>query len=75
MPTPPIYNDEVLLGQNGEVETYVDDLQPEVIVVAADAQAQFPEIQTLLATSRYQRMFESDPEVVWIRSDVVPQLP
>jgi 4-amino-4-deoxy-L-arabinose transferase-like glycosyltransferase len=75
MPTPPIYNDEVLLGQNGEVETYVDDLQPEVIVVAADAQAQFPEIQKLLATSRYQRVYQSDPEVVWVRSDVVPQLP
>jgi 4-amino-4-deoxy-L-arabinose transferase-like glycosyltransferase len=75
MPTPPIYNDEVLLGINGEVEMYVDDLQPEVIVVTSDAGAQFPEIQKLLATSRYQRMYEVDPEVVWVRSDVVSQLP
>ena len=75
MPTPPIYNDEVLLGINGEVETYVDGLQPEVIVVAADAKAQFPEIQKLLIASRYQAVYAIDPEVVWVRTDVVGQLP
>ncbi len=75
MPTPPIYNDEVLLGINGEVEAYVDALQPEVIVVAADTKAEYPEIEKLLVTSRYQAMYASDPEVVWVRTDVVPQLP
>jgi len=75
MPTPPIYNDEVLLGINGEVETYVEDLQPEVIVVAYDAEQQFPEIQKLLLTSEYQREFVSDAEMVWVRSDVAAQLP
>lgn len=75
MPTPPIYNDEVLLGINGEVETYVEDLQPDVIVVAYDAEQEFPEIQKLLLSSEYQREFVSDPEMVWVRSDVAAQLP
>jgi 4-amino-4-deoxy-L-arabinose transferase-like glycosyltransferase len=75
MPTPPIYNDEVLLGNNGPVAKYVEDLDPDVIIVASDAAQQFPEIQTLLQGSKYEVAFQSDPDVVWVRADIVPSLP
>jgi len=75
MPTPPIYNDEVLLGQNGPVATAVAKLSPTLIIVSADAVKQFPEIRGLLDGRTYQLEFVSAPGSVWVRSDAVASLP
>ena len=53
MPTPPIYNDEVLLGYGGPVEQYVAEQRPALIIVDAQAQVLFPEIGKLLAGGEY----------------------
>ncbi|TME48977.1 MAG: hypothetical protein E6I55_03390 [Chloroflexi bacterium] len=74
VPTPPIYNDEVLLGINGQVAAYVASLQPDVIVTSTDAVQEFPEIQSVLKTG-YVAMFFTDPDTVWVRADVASQLP
>ena len=74
MPTPPIYNDEVLLGINGQVAAYVAGLRPVVIVTSVDALQQFPEIMPVL-TARYVQSFSSLPDAVWVRADVASQLP
>jgi 4-amino-4-deoxy-L-arabinose transferase-like glycosyltransferase len=68
MPTPPIYNDEVLLGNNGPVATAVAALSPTLIIVSDDAQLQWPEINTVLHGGTYQRVFGSGPVAVWVRS-------
>jgi hypothetical protein len=73
MPTPPIYNDEVLLGQNGQVATYVSNLKPVVIVTSTDALAEFPEIQKVLDAG-YVSSFWFYPNTVWVRADIAPQL-
>ncbi|HEX6538653.1 MAG TPA: glycosyltransferase [Candidatus Dormibacteraeota bacterium] len=74
MPTPPIYNDEVLLGQNGQVSDYVANLNPMIIVTSTDALAEFPEIQKLLSAN-YISSFWYYPDTVWVRADVAAQLP
>jgi 4-amino-4-deoxy-L-arabinose transferase-like glycosyltransferase len=74
MPTPPIYNDEVLLGENGPVATYVANLNPQVIVTSVDAVVEFPEIQKLLG-SNYVSSFWYYPDTVWVRADLATQLP
>ena len=74
MPTPPIYNDEVLLGQNGEVSTYVASLNPQVIVTSTDALGEFPEIDKLLS-SNYVSSFWYYPDTVWVRADLATQIP
>ena len=74
MPTPPIYNDEVLLGQNGPVATYVANLNPQVIVTSVDALVEFPEIQKLLS-SNYVASFSYDPDTVWVRADLATRIP
>ena len=74
MPTPPIYNDEVLLGQNGPVAAYVANLDPDVIVTSADALAEFPEIQQLLS-GKYVSSYGYYPDAVWVRADLVSRLP
>ena len=68
MPTPPIYNDEVLLGNRGEVETAVEALKPALIIVAEDSRTEFPEIGPLLDGSRYQQVFTSGPDEIWLRT-------
>lgn len=73
MPTPPIYNDEVLLGINGEVAQYVSNLDPVVIVTSTDALAEFPEIQKVLSAN-YVGSFWYYPNTVWLRADVATQL-
>ena len=75
MPTPPIYNDEVLLGYGGPVEEYVANKRPVLIVVDAGGQKLFPEIGKLLAGGEYVKEFESYPDSVWVRADVAQHLP
>lgn len=74
MPTPPIYNDEVLLGTNGQVAEYVSSLNPVVIVTSTDAVDEFPEIDKVL-TAGYVASFWYYPNTVWVRADVATQLP
>jgi len=74
MPTPPIYNDEVLLGINGPVADLVDTLSPTLIIVSDDAAVQFPEIKSLLDGSKYLQVYASAPDTVWLRGDVVASL-
>ncbi|MGA8666422.1 MAG: hypothetical protein WB804_06095, partial [Candidatus Dormiibacterota bacterium] len=75
MPTPPIYNDEVLLGSGGPVETYVAAKRPVLIVVDAVAQALYPEIGKLLTGGEYVNEYESYPDTVWVRADSAQNLP
>jgi hypothetical protein len=75
MPTPPIYNDEVLLGYGGPVEQYVAGERPVLIVVDSHAQVLFPEIGTLLTGGEYVAEYASSPDTVWVRADRVTQLP
>lgn len=74
MPTPPIYNDEVLLGINGPVATYVAGMQPVVIITSLDAVQEFPEIEGVL-NSGYTATYFTFPDTVWVRADVASQLP
>ncbi|HVC41044.1 MAG TPA: glycosyltransferase family 39 protein [Candidatus Saccharimonadales bacterium] len=75
MPTPPIYNDEVLLGHGGPVEEYVANQRPELIIVDAVAQQLFPEIGKLLAGGEYVNKYVSYPDTVWVRADSAQTLP
>jgi 4-amino-4-deoxy-L-arabinose transferase-like glycosyltransferase len=75
MPTPPIYNDEVLLGYGGPVEQYVANQRPVLIVVDAQAQVLFPEIGKLLAGGEYVDEYHSSPDTVWVRADSAQNLP
>ena len=69
MPTPPIYNDEVLLGYGGPVERYVARKRPVLIVVDSGAQLLFPEIDLLLDSGEYVDKYRSGPDTVWVRAD------
>jgi 4-amino-4-deoxy-L-arabinose transferase-like glycosyltransferase len=75
MPTPPIYNDEVLLGSGGPVETYVAAKQPVLIMVDVKSQVLFPEITTLLNSGEYIDEYQTYPYTVWVRADSVSRLP
>ncbi len=67
MPTPPIYNDEVLLGNNGPVADAVAIMKPTLIIVSTDAENQWPEISTVLDSGAYQRVFGSGAFSIWLR--------
>ncbi len=66
LPTAPIYNDEVLYGQNGPVAERVAELQPEMIITSGYAVIEFPEINPLLRR-HYHRVFRSGVDSVWLR--------
>ncbi len=68
MPTPPIYNDEVLLGNNGPVAAQVAQINPTLIIVSDDASVQFPEIGTVIGAGNYQLEYNSGPVAVWVRN-------
>ncbi|HUZ86761.1 MAG TPA: glycosyltransferase family 39 protein [Candidatus Baltobacterales bacterium] len=67
MPTPPIYNNFVLLGNHGEVSTFVEGAQPEVIVTNDLDTASFPEIMPLLFRD-YTEVFGAGLDHVWVRN-------
>jgi 4-amino-4-deoxy-L-arabinose transferase-like glycosyltransferase len=75
MPTPPIYNDEVLLGSGGPVETYVAMKQPVLILVDIKSQVLYPEITKLLAGGEYIEEYQTYPYTVWVRRDSVSHAP
>ena len=70
LPTPPIYNDEVLLGETGQVAQRVRELRPELIVTDASSVAEFPDITPVLEAG-YTQVARSGGEIVWLRNDVV----
>ena len=74
LPTPPIYNDQVLLGFSGPVAQAVANARPVVIVTSQDSVEQYPEIATLLDGVQYINEFQSYPDAVWVRSDVAAHL-
>jgi hypothetical protein len=69
LPTAPIYNDQVLLGSNGEVTNRVRALRPSIILAEVDDLAYFPEITTLLR-SDYREVFSSTVDHVYLRNDL-----
>ena len=74
LPTPPIYNDQVLLGFGGPVEEAAANARPVVIVTSQDAVQQYPEIAQLLDGVLYIHKFQSYPDAVWVRADVAANL-
>ena len=75
MPTPPIYNDEVLLGQHGPVAEYVDGLRPDLLIVSDSDRRTFSEVNRLLDGALYARAFISGPYTVWVRDGVLTPTP
>ena len=70
MPTPPIYNDEHLLGYQGPVAQKVADLEPALVITESQSVASWPEIDPVLAAG-YKNVDESGSEIVWLRDDLV----
>jgi 4-amino-4-deoxy-L-arabinose transferase-like glycosyltransferase len=68
LPTPPIYNDEVLLGHTGQVAETVAQIDPEIIITTTDALTGFPEVLPLL-TSNYRVVDQESTVMVWLRDD------
>jgi len=69
LPTAPIYNNEVLLGSNGEVTNRVRALRPAIILAESDDLANYPEIEVLLK-SDYREVFSSTVDHVMLRDDL-----
>jgi hypothetical protein len=63
-----LYNDEVLLGAQGQVTQAVAVVGPDMIITSDDALANFPEVQPLL-TSRYRVVDREQWNTVWLRDD------
>jgi hypothetical protein len=70
LPTPPIYNDEHLLGYDGPVAQRVADLEPALVITDGESLTSWPEISPVLATG-YEQVDESGSEIVWLRDDLV----
>ena len=70
LPTPPIYNDEVLLGYSGPVAEEVAALGPVLVITEGSARTAYPEIDSVLS-SAYQQTDEVGSEIVWVRNDMV----
>jgi hypothetical protein len=70
LPTPPIYNDETLLGNYGPVARRVAALAPEVVVTEGSSRQSYPEINSVL-TAGYQEVDQSGTEIVWVRNGAV----
>jgi len=70
LPTPPIYNDEHLLGSDGPVAERVAELEPALVITDGDSVTNWPEISSVLATG-YTQVNQSGTEIVWLRDDLV----
>ena len=66
LPTGPIYNNFVLLGQTGQVSRRVRELSPDVIVASVHELHAFPEIADVLA-DEYQPVYSAGQDSVWLR--------
>jgi 4-amino-4-deoxy-L-arabinose transferase-like glycosyltransferase len=70
LPTPPIYNDEHLLGYDGPVAQRVAELEPALVITDGDGVTDWPEISSVLAAG-YEQVNQSGSEIVWLRDDLV----
>ena len=70
LPTPPIYNDEHLLGYDGPVAQRVAELEPALVITDGGSVANWPEITSVLAIG-YTQVNQAGSEVVWLRDDLV----
>ena len=70
LPTPPIYNDEALLGNYGPVARRVAELDPEVVVTEGASRKSYPEINSVL-TAGYREVDQSGTEIVWVQDGMV----
>jgi 4-amino-4-deoxy-L-arabinose transferase-like glycosyltransferase len=70
LPTPPIYNDEVLLGFDGPVAQRVAALQPDIVITEGESVSQWPEITSVL-TAGYTEVDQAGAEAVWVRDNMV----
>ena len=70
LPTPPIYNDEALLGNYGPVARRVTELDPEVVVTEGASRKSYPEINSVL-TAGYREVDQSGTEIVWVQDGMV----
>lgn len=66
LPTPPIYNDESLLGNHGPVARRVAALDPEVVITEGSSRQSYPEINAVL-TAGYREVDQSGTEIVWVQ--------
>jgi 4-amino-4-deoxy-L-arabinose transferase-like glycosyltransferase len=73
LPTPPIYNDEVLLGSDTQLGHDVGSLAPQIVITEGVARLQWPSINGVLS-SAYQAVEQSGDEIVWVRDDLVTSL-
>ena len=74
MPTPPIYNDAVLLGSWDATAQRIAALDPVIVVTEGTTISAYPQIQPLL-TSAYQACEQNGSEIVWVRNDIARALP
>jgi 4-amino-4-deoxy-L-arabinose transferase-like glycosyltransferase len=70
MPTPPIYNDAVLLGSPSSAADQVAAWEPELVISEGASEAEFPEIDKVLADG-YQELYSAGSERVWVRDNAV----
>ena len=70
LPTPPIYNDEQLVGDDGPLVAKVADLDPAIVITEGSARHAYPEINSVL-NDGYTDVDESGSEIVWLRNDLV----
>jgi hypothetical protein len=75
LPTPPIYNVEVLLGSDLQVGATVASLDPQLIVTEGSARSALPSINGVLSAG-YAAMARSNDgnEIVWVRDDLAASI-
>ncbi|HXZ99780.1 MAG TPA: glycosyltransferase family 39 protein [Candidatus Binatia bacterium] len=70
LPTPPIYNDEVLLGSDPGTAQVVGDLDPEIVITEGSARSALPAINAIIQDG-YRQVDQAGSEIVWLRDDRV----
>ena len=70
LPTPPIYNDVVLVGGSGALARRVRQLRPELVVTLSSSMTHYPGLQPVLSAG-YTEVDRSGGEAVWLRDGVV----
>jgi 4-amino-4-deoxy-L-arabinose transferase-like glycosyltransferase len=70
LPTPPIYNDEHLVGYDGPLAQKVADLDPAIVITEGQSRTDWPEIDPVVDTG-YTDVDESGSEIVWLRDALV----
>ena len=74
LPTPPIYNDFVLLGSPKKVVATIGAMAPRLVITEYDTLQAYPQIRTLLA-HRYHVVYRAYPDTVYARDATRPASP